>query len=85
MVTRLANVGEQGAMAVIDERVLIHLVGGKAADRRQRTNRLRRDRGDAEQRQEDDDDQAENDDAAKVTATPLAPAGEVTLTAPTGG
>jgi hypothetical protein len=49
MVTRLADVGEQGAVAVIDQGVLIHLVGGEAADRWQRANRLGRDRGDPHQ------------------------------------
>jgi hypothetical protein len=72
-------------MAVVDEGVLVDLVGGKPADRRQGTDGLRRDRGDAHQGQQEDDDQAEDYDAPKVAPTTLAPASEMTLAAPAGG
>ena len=85
MVTRLADIGEQRAMAVVDEGVLIHFVRGKPADRREGTDRLRRDRRDAHERQEEDDDEAENDHAPKIVAAPLAPASEMTLASPAGG
>ncbi len=85
MVTRFADIGEQGAMAVVDQGVLIHLVRGKAADRREGANRLRGDRRDAHERHKKDDDEAEDDHAPKIATAPLAPAGEMTLASPAGG
>ena len=48
VVAGLADVGQQGAVAIVDQGVLLHLVGGKPANGRQGTHGLRRDRRDAE-------------------------------------
>ena len=47
MVALLPDVGEQLAMAVVDQGVLLELVRGQAADGGQRSDRLGGDRGDA--------------------------------------
>src|SRR2546421_5630895 len=85
MVAFFADIRKQVAVAVVDERVLVHLVGGKPADRRQGANRLGGDGGDAQQRQEGHNHQTEDYRAAQVTAAPLSPAGGVAAAPPAGG
>src|ERR1700730_12108264 len=58
-------------MTFVNEGVLLHFVGGEPADGRQRTNSLRRDCGDTQQRQQEDDDEAEDDYASKIAAATL--------------
>ena len=84
VIALLADVGQQGPVAVVDQGVLVHLVRGQATHGRQRTHGLRGDRGDAHQRHQQHHDQPEDDRAPEVGAGTLAPPVDVSVGAPAG-
>ena len=83
VVALLADVGEQLAMPVVDQGVLLQLVRGQAADGGQGPDGLGGDGGDAHQRHQQHDHQAKDHGAPEVGAAALPPPVHVALRAPT--